>query len=181
MTFRLETARLTLRHQTEDDLAALWAILGDEESMTYYPRPFTAEEVLGWIKRNRSRYTELGFGLWAVTLKEDGTVIGQVGLTPQHVDGTVEIEVGWQINRRVWGRGYGTEAAVASRDFGFTHAGLDHVISLIRPENVPSARVAAKLGMEVRNQTMRAGLVHDVWQITRDQWDALDPRDQAPT
>lgn len=171
MSLTIETRRLVLREETEDDLGALCAILGDEATMAFYPRPFTAEEVLAWIRRNLERYRTLGFGLWAVTLKEEDQVIGQVGLTPQLVNGAEEMEVGWQIERRRWGRGYATEAALASRDFAFAEAGLDHIISLVRPDNAPSARVAAKLGMEVREQVTRAAVPHDVWELTRPRWE----------
>jgi RimJ/RimL family protein N-acetyltransferase len=170
MTFTLETRRLILREQTQDDMAALWGILGDAANVPYYTRPFTPEEVLAGICRNISRYREFGFGLWAVTLKDGGAVIGQVGLTPQDVDGTTEVEVGWQINRRVWRRGYATEAGLVSADYGLREVGLEHLISLIRPENIPSARVAEKLGMSIRNQTTHAALLHDVWQITMNEW-----------
>lgn len=170
MSVLIETARLLLREQTEADLAALLAVVGDEITMRYYPRPFTAEEALSWIRRNIRRYADYGFGLWAVVVRETGQMVGQVGLAPQRVDGREEIEVGWQINRRVWRRGYATEAARAARDWAFANTGLDHLISLIRPINEASAAVAAKLGMRPDRETIYAGLPHDVWQLTRAEW-----------
>jgi [ribosomal protein S5]-alanine N-acetyltransferase len=171
-----ETPRLILREQTEDDLAPLLSVLGDEETMSFYPRPYTPEEVLAWIRRNMRRYRERGFGLWAVVLKESERVVGQVGLVPQQMEDREEIEVGWQINRRVWRRGYATEAAIASRDLAFVEHRLGHLVSLVRPDNVPSASVARRLGMTVHRQIVRSGMVHDVWRITRRTWEELRDR-----
>jgi RimJ/RimL family protein N-acetyltransferase len=50
--FRLETERLRLRPYTLDDLDALFGILGDPETMAYYPEPYTREGTLRWIEDN---------------------------------------------------------------------------------------------------------------------------------
>ena len=47
----------------------LFEILSDAEVMKYYPKPFDAECVKGWIKWNQENYKNYGFGLWAVCLK----------------------------------------------------------------------------------------------------------------
>jgi len=51
------------------------------------------------------------------------------------------------VRRELWGQELATEAAVACRDYGFDHLGLDRLIALIRPENLASRRVAEKTGM----------------------------------
>ncbi len=43
-----------------------------------------------------------------------------------------------------WGQGLATEAAIACREWGFANLKVDRLISLIRPENVPSRRVAER-------------------------------------
>ena len=37
---RIDTSRLVLREMTEDDFDALYAILSDQETMKYYPKPY---------------------------------------------------------------------------------------------------------------------------------------------
>ena len=69
---RLETERLILREFIMDDLDELYVILSDPKSMEYYPAPFTYEKCRWWIQWNLDNYKKYGFGLWAVTLKEDG-------------------------------------------------------------------------------------------------------------
>ncbi len=79
--FSLETERLRLRPYTLDDLDALFGILGDPETMTYYPEPYNKEGTLRWIENNRRRYEVDGFGLWAMEMKETGDFVLPVAIT----------------------------------------------------------------------------------------------------
>jgi [ribosomal protein S5]-alanine N-acetyltransferase len=162
----LETERLILRPFRADDLDPLFAILGDPGTMRFYPRPYTRDEVRGWIDRNRERFDQTGRGLWAIVLKESKDVVGDCGVTDQEVDDVIEAEIGWHVERSRWREGIATEAAVAHRNRAFGELDLDHLVSLIRPENVASCRVAEKLGMTVEKETDRAGLRHLVYSLT---------------
>ena len=93
----IETERLLLREMIEDDFDALYRILGDADTMRYYPSAFDETGVKNWIARNIERYRIFGFGLWAVCLKETGEVIGDCGLTMQLIDGQIKPEIGYHI------------------------------------------------------------------------------------
>lgn len=162
----LETARLRLRPYRIDDLDALVPILGDPEHMRYYPHPFSRAECRSWIRRQMDRYERDGFGLWAMDLKETGEFAGNCGLTVQVVEGIAEVEVGWHVKPELCGRGLAPEAGAASLAYGFDALGLERIISLIRPENRPSWRVAEKLGMTIERHAQYHGLRHRVYVIT---------------
>jgi len=166
----LETPRLSLREFVPDDAAPLELVIGDPQTMRWYVRPFTRPEVEEWIARNRTRYEKHGYGLWAAMLKPTRELVGDCGLVVQEVDGERLVEVAYHIRRDCWGRGYATEAARACMRYGFETLGLGKLISLIRPENLQSRRVAEKNGLRIERQTMRVGLVHDVWAMTRQEW-----------
>jgi len=140
--------------------------------MRYYPAPYDEAGVADWIARNLSRYERDGHGLWAIDLKSTGEMIGDCGITLQEVDGQPLPEIGYHLRRDMWGQGYATEAARACRDYGFTQLNAEVLISLIRPENVPSRRVAERNGMTVWKEINRAGLKHLVYAVRR------APRDQ---
>ncbi|QQS47565.1 MAG: GNAT family N-acetyltransferase [Acidobacteriota bacterium] len=159
----LETQRLILRELEPADADAIAEIICDADTMKYFPAPYSRSDVDQWLERNFERYRTDGHGLWAVMLKSDGSVIGDCGLTWQDVDGVRELEVGYHFNKRYWGHGYATEAAKACMEYAFNRLGHNRIISLIRPENVASARVAERNGLEVEKQTIRAGLAHDVY------------------
>jgi RimJ/RimL family protein N-acetyltransferase len=104
-------------------------------------------------------------------LKSSGELIGDCGLTVQDVDGANEIEIGYHLRRDLWGQGLATEAASACRDFGFARLPVERLISLIRPENLPSRRVAEKNGMTVWKEVMWKDLLHLVYAIRREGTD----------
>lgn len=166
----LETERLLLRHLEPEDADAIYEIIGDPIAMQYYPRSFTRDDAVTWIHRNRQRYEDDGFGLCAVVLKSENAVIGDCGLTLQTVEDLPELEVGYHFQRKHWGRGYATEAARGCMKLAFEQFGAGKVISLIRPENVASRRVAERNGMKIERQIMRAGLPHLVYAMKRGEY-----------
>ena len=163
----LETPRLILREFIPEDADGLERVISDPETMRYYPAPYDRTGVEDWIARNLARYEQDGYGLWAIDLKSSGEMIGDCGITEQEVDGEPLPEIGYHLRRDKWGRGYATEAARACRDYGFTRMNVDVLISLIRPENVPSCRVAERNGMSLWKETDRMGLKHLVYAVWR--------------
>jgi ribosomal-protein-alanine N-acetyltransferase len=168
--FLLETERLRLRPYTGDDLDDLASIVGDAVTMRYYPRPFSREDASSWIERNLRRYTDDGHGLWAMVFTASDEFVGNCGLVKQWVDGREEVEVGWLVARRWWNQGFATEAATACRDYGFDVLGMDRLISMIRPQNVPSRRVAEKIGMSVEKELIwgNGDFLHLVYALSKD-------------
>ena len=143
----LETERLRLRRLTADDRTALCAMLQDAEVMYAYAHAFDDAEVDDWLRRQLDRYAADGFGLWAVLRKETGALIGQCGVTMQETGEGEVPEIGYLLRKDCWHRGYATEAAAACRDYAFETLGFDRVWSIIRENNLPSQRVARRLGM----------------------------------
>jgi len=89
-------------------------------------------------------------GLWAIVPFESGRdePIGTVLLMPlEDDDGPTDVvEVGWHLHPDWQGRGYATEAARAVLDRA-AEAGIEDVLAVIDLDNVPSQRVALRLGM----------------------------------
>lgn len=162
----LTTSRLMLREMSLADLDFVAAMLADPEVMRFYPKCYSRAEAEAWVGRQIERYVRYGHGLWLVLDRSSGEAVGQVGLTVQEVDGVDEPEVGYLIHRPFWRRGFASEAALATRDYAFRTLKKRRVISLIRPENVPSRGVAAKMGMAVEKRTIRAGFEHLVFAVS---------------
>ncbi len=158
----LETKRLRLRKFRAEDAGALAAVLSDAEAMKFYPAAFDERGVQDWIGRNLRRYENEGHGLWAMILKKTGELIGDCGCVLQEVDGTQAVEIGYHVRRDLWGQGFATEAAAACTEYAFARLGVARVISMIRPENVPSRRVAEKNGFRCERQLMWHGYEHCV-------------------
>ena len=165
----LETERLILRHIEWSDLDALHALMSDPDVMRYVGNgsPKTrqqTERLMGfWIadtgrawdgptlerlpQLRRAIERDAHFALWATVEKRTNRLIGRCGLLAWDLEGRKEVEVGYMIARSHWGQGFATEAARAVRDYGFERLGFARLISLIRPGNLASQRVAVKNGM----------------------------------
>ena len=168
---KMETKRLTLREMTMEDFDALYEILSDPQTMQHYPAPFGKEETQRWIMRNMERYEGLGFGLWAVILKETGELIGDCGITIQNIHGQRLPEIGYHIRRNLWRRGYASEAAQACMDFIFTRTSFNSVYSYMKYTNEASYGVALKNGMTfIEEYDDPINTRTRVYAITREEW-----------
>jgi RimJ/RimL family protein N-acetyltransferase len=155
----LRTERLSLRKLAMADVDDLLLLFGDPESTRYLHGIKTRPEVEEWVGRSLARYEQDGLGLWAVVPNGADRLVGYCGLIPQaDVDGRDEIEIGYGLLPASRGQGYATEAACGCRDLAFDTRGLKRVISLIAPKNLPSRRVAERVGMQVEKEVERWNL-----------------------
>lgn len=155
-----------LRPLTLVDEPALAAVLSDAETMRWYPRTYTADEVRQWIERQIPRYRD-GYGLLGMVERQTGRLIGDCGPVWQEVEGTAELEIGYHVNRERWKRGFATEAARTVMEYAFRRFDVDRLISLIRPENIASRRVAEKNGLTMDRVVFWRGYDHCVYQRMR--------------
>ncbi len=163
---RIETARLLLRPLTPEDEAALATVLSDAETMRWYPRPFTGDEVREWIERQLGRYSS-STGLLGLVEKQTGRLIGDCGPVWQEVEGRTELEIGYHVSRERWNQGFATEAARVVIDYAFENLGVERVVSMIRPENLASRRVAEKNGLTLERMVFWRNYETCIYQRTR--------------
>lgn len=158
---------MILRKMTKDDVDNLLLIFSDPVTMHYYTRTFSREETEKRIERILTNYATHGAGLWACHLKSTGEFVGQCGLHFQkNIDGKDEVEVGYLFVRKFWNQGLATEAAKATMEYARDVLGYTRLISLIRPENIPSRRVAEKNGLSIEKEVIYANLEHYVYSIS---------------
>jgi RimJ/RimL family protein N-acetyltransferase len=108
-----------------------------------------------WIEWNVRNYDEHGFGLWVVETHA-GHFVGDCGLTMQEVEGEWLVEAGWHVSPSLRRQGYAAEAAGAVRAAA-TAAGVEHLVAIIRPDNVASQGVARRIGLELEREVHRSG------------------------
>lgn len=176
----LETERLILRGFRAADAPDLAAIHGDEQTMRYLGGVFDASlaEAYKSMMVYTGHWSLHGCGKWAVEEKASGRLVGRTG----YMDPPYEwpgLELGWTFNRETWGKGYATESAVAARDWAFDVLGVEHVMSMIDPENAASQAVARKVGEQPWRPFVYRGHENMLWKITRTEWQALRQRGAA--
>lgn len=153
-----------MRTMTMDDAAHLQKIFSDPIAMQFYPKTFDLEETKAWIQRVLNNYQKHGAGMWACFLKENGEFVGQCGLHFQeNLDGRDEVEVGYLFVRKYWNQGLATEAARGVMEYARKKLGYNRLISLVRPENLPSKRVAEKNGLLPEKEVIYKNYKHIVF------------------
>jgi RimJ/RimL family protein N-acetyltransferase len=168
----VETERLLLRGFRAEDVDGLFALAQDPliaEYVTYGNAPLREacwRSIGLWI----GHWVLRGFGMWAVEERASGTFIGRIGIWQP--EGWPGVEVGWLLGRDWWGKGYATEAARASLDWGFANLDVPELVSLIQPSNVASIAVAERIGERYRGMVPFRGGETGEWVMTRENWNA---------
>jgi len=145
----LETGRLILLNFIMEDDKALLEIMSDGgmPHLTQFG-PLDINYARGFLNRMLESYKDNGFGLWAVVEKETGNLIGHCGIHRVKINETEEKpELAYRIYKKLWGKGYATEAATAVRDYAFSVLKLPEIVSCIAHDNARSMRVAEKVGL----------------------------------
>ena len=152
----LETDRLTLTAHTLADFeecADMWADPGVTRFIG--GKPASREDVWNRLLRYRGLWALLGYGYWAVSERESGRYVGDVGFADFHRDITPSLngapEVGWALATWAHGKGCATEAVEAVLAWGDSHLERRHdepmrYVCLISAQNAGSLRVAEKCG-----------------------------------
>ena len=162
----ISTDRLLLRKMTKDDTENLMEIFSDPVAMRYYPSTKNESETMEWIEWTKNNYDKYGVGLWIVEDKVTGEFLGQCGIVPQEVDGVMEMEIGYLFVRRVWGKGYASEAALACKNYGFEILRCNRMVSLPDVNNIPSTKVAERIGMQVIKTINKWGKEEYVYSVS---------------
>ncbi len=166
----LRTERLVLRMWRAEDFEQYAAITADAEVMRYLGegKPLSPGDAWRQMAFLVGHWHLRGYGMWAVEEAATGRLAGRIGfLNPEGWPG---FELGWTLGREFWGRGYATEGARRALEFAFTEMGRDRVISLIRPANAPSVRVAERLGERLEGTAEVFGAPALVYAVTREDW-----------
>lgn len=99
----LITERLEFFQLTQADLPELEILLGDTEIMYAWEHGFTKIESQAWLNENLRRYSSDGYSYWAVRKKNDGSLIGVMGILKEVAEGKQYIGIGYILNKKILG------------------------------------------------------------------------------
>ncbi len=178
----LKTPRLVLRPFTLDDAPVVQQLASTREiAMTtlHIPHPYPEGAAEAWISSHPSSF-ELGTSAtFAITLHEQGTLCGAIGL--QFDAANNHAELGYWIGVPYWSQGYATEAGQAMLRYGFEQRGLHRIHAAYFRHNPASGRVMQKLGMAYegcrRQHLLKWGEYIDLmlYGILRSEWQSAAP------
>ncbi|HSF83932.1 MAG TPA: GNAT family N-acetyltransferase [Anaerolineales bacterium] len=161
----LETERLIIRELTMDDFESIHNVLN--KSFGWEMPIAERQRWLQWTVLGYEMFSMLElphYGERAIVLKENGEIIGAVGIVPYletfnkvtaferspNSPATAEVGLFWAIDPAYQRNGYATEAAHTVMKYLFGHEKLGRIIATTGYENLPSQKVMEKLGMMVQ-------------------------------
>jgi [ribosomal protein S5]-alanine N-acetyltransferase len=173
----LLTDRLILRSFEESDGEPLHEVRSDPEVGRYSDfHSKTEEETRGWLSdtlaydRAHSDDPARAYNL-AIVLKTEDRLIGWIGIgRPSRPSLPGELDFGYALSRRYWGRDYMTEAVQALLAFGFRMLHAQRIFAECQPPNVASARVMEKAGMRYEGRFLVNGVEHLRYAIHASEW-----------
>ena len=139
----LETNRLFLRKFKPDDWEDLYEYLSLEEVVKYEPHDVKSKEECREEAFNRSKNT----AFWAVCLKDNKKLIGNVYFQQQEPKDFMTWELGYVFNPQYYGKGYATEASEKVIEYGFEKLDAHRITAGCNPDNTSSWRVLERLKM----------------------------------
>jgi RimJ/RimL family protein N-acetyltransferase len=154
---QLTTPRLILRPFTPEDIDEAYLVFESHPDVWKYDpghaRDYDQRAAI--IIKYASLNDPKGEGTLAITLKEDGKLIGYVGLQlyilPTEPLATPEVELFYKLGREYWSQGYAYEACRTMLDYAFNQLRLKRIITVTARENNESIRLLTRLGMRVQD------------------------------
>jgi len=157
------TERLVLRTLVLEDAAFILELVNDPDWLKYIGDRGvrTLDDARGYIQKGpMEMYARLGYGLFRVELKSDGTPIGLCGLVKR--DSLPEVDLGFAFLARHRGQGYAQEAAAATLAHARNAYGLQRILAIVSPGNGRSIRLLQKLGFSFERSLLLAGGTDEV-------------------
>ena len=167
----LETARLTLRVPAIQDFERFAEMFADPATH-HIGGPLTRGDAWRLFLQMPGAWFTQGFGMYSIIETSSGLFVGQAG--PWKPDGWPGTEVGYALHPQGRGKGYAVEACTAAIDFSFDVLGWEEVIQSIDAANLPSQKVAERLGATNRGlgtfQPPHDTLKIHIWGQSREEW-----------
>lgn len=149
-TKQIETERLILKEFKEEDATSMYNNWASDSEVTKYltwsvhDSVETSKKLIGmWIES----YGDEEHYQWAIELKENGQVIGNIGLTAIDNDNE-NCEVGYCIGKNFWNKGIVTEAFSKVIEFAFNEIGFQRIGARYDVSSRASGRVMEKCGLK---------------------------------
>jgi len=165
----LVTERLIMREFHPDDWPAVLAYQVEPLYLRYYAwtdrTPQAVQEFVQMFLAQQQERPRTKFQL-ALALKSSGQLIGNCGIRMDSPDAH-EADIGYELSPHYWGQGYATEAAHAILKFGFNQLHVHRIWSWCMADNVGSAHVLEKIGMQPEGRLRDKEYFKGKW------WDTL--------
>lgn len=160
------TERCVIREITEDDVDALYRIYGESPLAFQYTEGLFDDPE---DERNYTRdyidhqYRFMEYGIWIVTDRETGEVIGRAGVSNR--EGYEDAELGYGFALSYRHKGYATEVCQAILTYAKEALGMDRLNAFTIRENTDSVNLLKRLGFRFVTTAPLGNVMHDLYQV----------------
>lgn len=173
----LETKRLILRKMTLDDAEDVFECCSDLEVFKFVGGKAhrTIEDTRRFLKDVFEKYERKEIVVWGLFHKEHSKLIGDCGFIKWDAS-QARAELDYLLSKEYWNQGLMTEAVKEVIRFGFEKMQLNRIQAICELDNIASARVMEKVGMQfegvLRNYIQHEGKPLDMkmYSIIRKEW-----------
>lgn len=178
----LQSERLLLRKLTDQDVSDVFEIYSDPEVMLYFDdryaftEPSEAEQMISGYNQAIRNWNGMR---WGIVLKASGKLIGTCGFHAIS-DYHKRIEIGYDLNRNFWGKGFMSEALSLIIDHVYSHSEVNRIEACVEIPNKASRSLLEKLGFRMegvlREHEMCRGNLIDIQilSLLRKEWKTAD-------
>ena len=145
----LETERTILREVIVDDAEFILDLLNQPSFIKYIGdrNVRTIDEARDYIEsRFTESYKKLGFGMWAVELKETNAPVGICGFVKR--DSLPDTDIGFALLPQYERKSYAFESAAAVMKYGRDVLQIKRVLAITSKDNESSGRLLGKLNFK---------------------------------
>jgi len=151
MTIHLETERCIIRDLEDFDLEGLFDLDSNPKVHKFLGNSpiSTKKEAQEIIENIRSKYQKFGIGRWAIQDKITNDFIGWTGFKHEEKlrPDRVYTDIGYRLREKYWGKGIGTETALACLNYGFEALNLEEVCGCADTNHIASNTILRKIGL----------------------------------
>lgn len=155
MTIIAQTPRMTIREFLPEELEIYLHHFTDERVTLHLPKRSREERVTIFNIALSQYHDTKTRGIWGMFDADTGDFIGSCLLRPFNGDNAI-MELGYSTEQKYWGRGLGTEMALAMAEHGFTDQAVNEIVAVTTFENEASQKVLLKAGL-VREGNLKRG------------------------
>jgi ribosomal-protein-alanine N-acetyltransferase len=164
------TERLILRPFSLDDVDNMFELNSVFEVVQYTgDAPFKNKQEVFDLISTYNQYEKYGMGRLTMILKSTGEYLGWTGI--KFNENIQQVDLGFRLMKKYWGKGYATEGALACLQFGFEKKKIEKIIGRALTDNKASIRVLEKVGMSFEKNIVMHNAPAAVYSISKSQWE----------
>lgn len=168
----LETERLVIREINPTDVDVMLELHSDPEVHLYLGGNTITSRVkmLEAIDSLEQQYQNYGVGRWAMIKKSTNEFIGWTGLefvTKEINNHRDYYDLGYRLKKKFWRKGFATESAIASLDYGFNQLKANRIFAMADVQNKGSNKILNNLGLQFIEHFEYEGVQHNWYKLEK--------------